>query len=98
MNYDPVTGETTQEVDEDGNPRFVNAYDVEYGVKRTVDPATGSDYAYVTYIIKNAAAINGGDEELTLDDLGVKAMDDSTVEFTLEYPAGYFEASAPCGS
>lgn len=90
VKYDPITGETTQEVDADGNPRFVNAYDVEYGVKRTVDPNTGSDYAYVTYIIKNAEAINGGDEELTLDDLGVKAIDDWTVEFTLEYPAGYF--------
>ncbi|RLD02144.1 MAG: hypothetical protein DRI46_01325 [Chloroflexi bacterium] len=91
VKYDPISGETTQEVDADGNPRFVNAYDVEYGVKRTVDPATGSDYAYVTYVIKNAAAINGGDEELTIDDLGVKALDETTVEFTLEYPAGYFD-------
>jgi oligopeptide transport system substrate-binding protein len=90
VKYDPVTGETTQEVDADGNPRFVNAFDVEYGVKRTVDPATGSDYAYVTYIIKNAAAINGGDEELTIDDLGVKALDETTLQFTLEAPAGYF--------
>lgn len=62
VNYDPVTGETTQEVDADGNPRFVNANDVVYGVKRTVDPATGSDYAYVTYVIKNASEINNGDE------------------------------------
>jgi len=91
VKYDPVTGETTQEVDADGNPRFVNADDVVYGVKRTVDPATGSDYAYVTYVIKNAAAINGGDEELTLDDLGVRAIDANTVEFTLEYAAGYFD-------
>jgi oligopeptide transport system substrate-binding protein len=91
VKYDPVTGETTQEVDADGNPRFVNAYDVEYGVKRTVDPATGSDYAYVTYIIKNASEINHGDEELTIDDLGVRAVDDFTVEFTLAYPAGYFD-------
>ena len=44
VNYDPTTGETTQEVDADGNPRFVNAFDVEYGVKRTVDPNTASDY------------------------------------------------------
>jgi len=91
VKYDPVTGETVQEVDADGNPRFVNAHDVVYGAKRTVDPATGSDYAYVTYVIKNAAAINGGDEELTIDDLGVQAIDDYTVEFTLEYPAGYFD-------
>ncbi|MFN2233695.1 MAG: ABC transporter substrate-binding protein, partial [Anaerolineales bacterium] len=94
VNYDPLTGETTQEVDDDGNPRFVNANDVVYGVKRTVDPATGSDYAYVLYIIKNAMDINGGSEELTVDDLGVVALDDYTVQFTLESPAGYFPAIA----
>jgi len=94
VNYDPITGETTQEVDADGNPRFVNAHDVVYGVKRTVDPATGSDYSYVMYIIKNAQEINGGSEELTLDDLGVVALDDYTVMFTLKQPAGYFPAIA----
>ncbi len=94
VKYDPITGETTQEVDEEGNPRFVNANDVVYGVKRTVNPDTASDYAYVTYIIKNAEAINGGDEELTIDDLGVVAVDDMTVQFTLEQPAGYFPSIA----
>lgn len=94
VKYDPVTGETVQEVDADGNPRFVNANDVVYGVKRTIDPNTGSDYAYVLYIIKNAMDINGGSEELTLDDLGVVALDDYTVQFTLESPAGYFPAIA----
>ncbi len=61
VHYDPVTGETTQVVDEEDNPRFVNAHDVVYGVKRTVDPATASDYSYVLYIIKNAAPINAGE-------------------------------------
>jgi len=94
VNYNPVTGETSQVTDADGNPLFVDAHDVVYGVKRTVDPATGSDYAYVTYIIKNAQALNGAAEDLTMDDLGVKALDDYTVEFTLENPAGYFPAIA----
>jgi oligopeptide transport system substrate-binding protein len=94
VNYNPVTGETTQEVDADGNPRFVNAHDVVYGVKRTVDPATASDYSYVLYIIKNAVEINGGEEGFTLDDLGVTAVDDYTVQFTLRQPAGYFPAIA----
>ncbi len=61
ISYDPVTGETTQVVDADGNPLFVTAHDVVYGVKRTVDPATASDYSYVLYIIKNAAPINAGE-------------------------------------
>ncbi len=94
VSYNPITGETTQVVDADGNPRFANANDVVYGVKRTVDPATASDYSYVLYIIKNAADINGGSEELTLDDLGVVALDDTTVQFTLEREAGYFPAIA----
>lgn len=94
VKYNPVTGETTQEVDADGNPRFVTAQDVEYGVKRTIDPNTASDYSYVLYVIKNAADVNGGSEELTLDDVGVTAVDDATVMFTLESPAGFFPAIA----
>jgi len=90
VNYDPTTGETTQEVDEEGNPRFVNANDVVYGVKRTIDPATASDYAYVLYIVKNAEAVNSSEEGVTLDDVGVVALDDTTVEFTLASPAAYF--------
>ncbi|MEA3460035.1 MAG: ABC transporter substrate-binding protein, partial [Chloroflexota bacterium] len=49
VKYDAVTGEVEQLLDEEGNPRIVNAHDVEYAVKRTVDPATASDYAYVLY-------------------------------------------------
>jgi oligopeptide transport system substrate-binding protein len=94
VNYNPVTGETTQVVDADGNPRFVNANDVVYGVKRTLDPATGSGYSYVLYTIKNAVPVNSGDEGYTIDDLGVVALDDWTVQFTLESPAGFFPAIA----
>lgn len=94
INYNPVTGETIQVADENGNPRFVNAHDVVYGVKRTIDPITASDYSYVLFNIKNAQAVNSGSEEVTLDDVGVVALDDWTVQFTLENPAGYFPAIA----
>jgi len=47
-----------QVLDDDGNPRKVTAQDIEYGVKRTLDPRTGSDYAYVLYIIKNGETVN----------------------------------------
>ena len=67
----------------------VTAHDVVYGVKRTLDPETASDYAYVDYIIKNGQAVNTG-ESTDLDSIGVRALDDYTVEFTLEEPAGYF--------
>lgn len=57
VNYDPLTGETTQEVDEEGNPRFVNANDVVYGIKRVLDPNTASDYAYILYIIDRKSVV-----------------------------------------
>jgi oligopeptide transport system substrate-binding protein len=70
--------------------RKVTAHDVEYGVKRVINPSTGSGYAYVDYIIKNAYAVNTGDESVSLDSVGVVALDDHTVQFTLEHAAGYF--------
>lgn len=94
VNYNPVSGETTQVMDADGNPMFVNAHDVVYGVQRTLNPDTGSDYSYVLYAVKNGADVNGGSEEMTIDDVGVTAIDDWTVQFTLENPAGYFPAIA----
>ena len=86
VHYDPVK----KKVEKKGK---VTAHDIVYGVKRTVDPATASDYAYVDYIIKNAEAINTG-KNTDLDSLGVRAVDDYTVEFTLEQPAGYFPGIA----
>jgi len=92
--YDPAGGETAQVTDEEGNPRFVNAHDVVYGVKRTLDPATASDYAYTLYIVKNGQAVNAGEEAFSLDDVGVEAIDDTTVRFTLENTAPYFPSIA----
>jgi hypothetical protein len=94
VNYDPLTGETTQEVDDEGNPRFVNAHDVVYGIKRVLDPNTASDYAYILYLIQNAQEVNTAAEGVTLDDVGVVALDDQTVQFTLTSPAGSFPAIA----
>lgn len=100
VHYDPQSGETAQVTDADGNPRFVNAHDVVYGAKRTINPETASDYAYVTYIIQNATEVNtgldaeGNETTLTVDDVGVEAVDDFTVQFTLENPAGFFPAIA----
>ncbi|SDW16827.1 peptide ABC transporter substrate-binding protein [Tepidimicrobium xylanilyticum] len=70
----------------DGEP--VTAHDYEYGIKRSLDPNTGSPYAYLLTPIKNAAAVNSG--ELPVDELGVKALDDKTLEITLEYSTPYF--------
>ncbi len=94
VQYNTTTAQIELVYDDAGNQRFVNAHDVEYGVKRVIDPETASTYAYVLYIIKNALAVNNGDEGVTLDDVGVKALDDTTVEFTLETQAGYFPTIA----
>ena len=94
VHYDPNTGEWSNVLDEEGNERIVNAHDIVYGVKRTINPETASDYAYVTYNILNAAAVNGAEEGVTIDDVGVEALDDFTVQFTLEAPAAYFASIA----
>lgn len=82
VQYDPKTKKNTKK-------GAVTAKDVVWSVKRAVDPKTASEYAYLDYIIKNAQAINKG-ENKDLDSLGVKAVDDYTVQFTLEQPAAYF--------
>ena len=98
VHYDTDSGEIAQMTDDAGNPRFVTAQDVVYGVKRTVNPETASSYSYVLYIIKNAQEVNTGEtaegdaSDLAVDDIGVEAVDDLTVKFTLEQPAGYFPA------
>jgi len=71
----------------DGNP--VTAHDIEYGTKRTIDPATASPLASYFYVIKNAEKVNTG-ESNDLSSVGVKAVDDYTIQYTLEYPAAYF--------
>ena len=75
----------------DGKP--VTAHDIEYAVRRTCDPATASNYAYVLYIIKGAKEVNTG-EITDLSHIGVKAVDDYTIQFALNHPAGYFPSIA----
>jgi oligopeptide transport system substrate-binding protein len=93
VKHNPATGETAVVEDEEGNPVMVTAHDVEFAVKRTLNPETGSDYAYVLYIIEGALDYNSG-EETDPETVGVKALDDFTVEFTLTQPAGYFPGIA----
>ncbi|MHA6296932.1 peptide ABC transporter substrate-binding protein [Devosia sp. CAU 1758] len=71
----------------DGTP--VTADDFVFAFQRLFDPATASDYAYLQYPIKNSAAINSG-EITDFDQLGVKALDDKTVEITLEAATPFF--------
>ena len=82
VHYNSTSGEVEQ-------MHPVTSHDVEYGVKRILNPETGSPYAHMLYIIKNAEAVNTG-ERTDMGSIGVNALDDYTIEFTLEEPAAYF--------
>ena len=71
----------------DGKP--LTAGDFEYSWKRLLNPETGADYAYFLYDIVNAEEYNTG-EINDADKVGIKVVDDNTLEVTLEKPAAYF--------
>lgn len=66
----------------------VRAQDYEYGIKRSLLPETASPYAFLLTPIKNADKVNSG--QISVDELGVKSLDDKTLEITLEGPTPYF--------
>ena len=71
----------------DGQP--VKAQDWVYSWQRLVDPATASDYGYfLDGVVVNAAEIQA--EEKDPSELGIKAIDDSTLEITLCQDTPYF--------
>ncbi len=69
----------------------VTAHDVVWAIQRNIAKKTNSPYAFTLYLIKNAKAIHQN-ESIPVSSLGVRAIDNYTVEFTLEQPAGYFPA------
>jgi oligopeptide transport system substrate-binding protein len=71
------------------NGDAVKASDFVYSWRRIMNPETGAKYANILYPIKNAEAINKGREK-NLETLGAKALDDRTLEVTLESPTPYF--------
>ena len=69
-----------------GDP--VTAADFVYGMRRGADPATLSTYSFILAPIQNAAAITAGKKPPS--ELGVRAIDDHTLEIKLENPTPYF--------
>lgn len=66
----------------------VTAKDFVEGWLRTLDPATGAEYAYmVGMIVKGAEEYNGGKGKR--EDVGIKAINDYTFEVKLKSPAPY---------
>ncbi len=66
----------------------VTAGDFAYSIKRFFDPATASEYASVYYAIAGAEAYNGGTG--SADAVGVRAVDDTTLEIKLARPQPTF--------
>jgi oligopeptide transport system substrate-binding protein len=102
-NNQPVPGiAESHEISEDGlvytfklrdaewsNGTPVTAQDFVYSWQKAVDPASASQYSFILGDIKNASKISA--EEITdLNELGVKALDEKTLEVTLEKPTPYF--------
>ena len=71
----------------DGQP--VTAGDFEYSWKRLANPETAADYCYMIDMVQGYAAVADGSADP--DTLGVKAIDDKTLEITLSYDCPYFE-------
>ncbi len=81
VHYNAESGKVEYVKDCDGKPRYVTAKDFEYAIKRTANPATASDYAFMeTGYIVGAAEYFAGEGDA--DGVGVKALDDETLEIT----------------
>jgi len=70
-----------------GDP--LTAHDFVFSYHRLFSPALSAQYAYMHYVIKNAEAYTKG-EITDFSEVGVKALDDYTLQFTLESPTPYF--------
>ena len=71
------------------NGEQITASDYIWSWNRALHPKTGNLYAYMLYPVKNAEAYAKG-EIPDFADVGVKALDDSTLEVTLNAPTPYF--------
>ena len=70
------------------NGEPLTARDFEYGLRRSVDPLTLSRYAWLLKPIVNAEAVSLG--QRPVEDLGVRAIDGTTLEINLNEPTPYF--------
>lgn len=68
-----------------GDP--VTANDFSFAWQQVLNPDNAADYAYFLYFIKNAEAFYKG--ECSWEDVGVKVIDDSTLEVTLDHAIPY---------
>ncbi|WP_123043120.1 peptide ABC transporter substrate-binding protein [Cohnella candidum] len=76
----------------DGSP--VTANDFVYSFQRTLDPKTAATYAFVVAWIKGGNDIQSAKDDAAVEaakkNLGAKAIDDKTLEITLDHPIPFF--------
>ncbi|QDR82398.1 peptide ABC transporter substrate-binding protein [Sporomusa termitida] len=70
------------------NGEPVTAQDFAFAWQRVLNPETASENAYMLFPVKNAQAYN--EKKLPAEQLGIKALDELTLEVTLEKPTAYF--------
>lgn len=70
----------------DGSPLI--AYDFEYAWKKVLSPNFKTPFAYLFYPINNAKKAKEG--LVPVDEIGVRAIDDRTLQIQLENPVPYF--------
>ena len=68
-----------------GDP--VTAGDFAFAWQQALNPEVAADYAYFLFFIKNAEPYLNG--EVEWEEVGVKVIDDLTLEVTLEHPTAY---------
>ncbi|MBC7883453.1 MAG: peptide ABC transporter substrate-binding protein [Anaerolineae bacterium] len=68
--------------------KAITAQDFVWSWQRLVNPANASPYVFAALPIKNAQAVFDG--KLPLSQLGVRALDDNTLEVNLEQPTPIF--------
>src|SRR4029079_4126476 len=71
----------------DGSP--LTAHDIEFGIKRVLDPDSPGSSVAISFALENGEDTYLG-RHTDWDSVGVRALDDRTVEFRLSAPAPYF--------
>jgi len=66
----------------------ITSHDAAYSWRRALDPATAADYAGQLFYIKNAEAFYNG--KASGEQLGLRAVDDSTFRVELNHPLAFF--------
>lgn len=100
---EPALAEALPEVSEDGltytikmredakwsNGDPITANDFVYAIQRLANPDTAAPYSYLLAGFANSEAVLSG--EAPVEELGVKALDDYTIEIQLDTPIPYIE-------